>query len=72
MQAAIAGAFDYISNVSPFRHPNPKTIQRLHGKRRGQYRYRIQNIRIVYRVDRQRQEIEILEIDNRGDIYSLK
>ena len=69
MQAAIAEAFGYISNVSPFRHPNPTTIRRLHGKRRRQYCYRIQDIRIVYQVDLQRREIEILEIDNRGDIY---
>ena len=69
VQGKIAQAFEYISTVSPFRHPNPTTIRRLHGKRQGQYRYRIEDIRIVYRVDRVRREIEILEIDNRGDIY---
>jgi mRNA interferase RelE/StbE len=69
VQETIAQAFEYISTVSPFRHPNPTTIRQLRGKRQGQYRYRIGDIRIVYRVDRVRREIEVLEIDNRGDIY---
>lgn len=69
VQERIAGAFDYISTVSPFRHHNPTTIKKLHGKRKGQYRYRIGDIRIIYRVDKARRKIEVLEIDNRGDIY---
>ncbi len=69
VQEKIAQAFEYISTVSPFRHPNPTIIRKLRGKLQGQYRYRIGDIRIVYRVDRVRQEIEVLEIDNRGNIY---
>jgi len=69
VQEEIAQAFEYISTVSPFRHPNPTTIRKMRGKHQGQYRYRIRNIRIVYRVDKVRREIEVLEIDNRGDIY---
>ena len=69
VQEKIAQAFEYISTISPFRHPNPTTIRKMRGKRQEQYRYRIEDIRIVYRVDRLRREIEILENDNRGDIY---
>lgn len=48
-QARINTAFEYIVH-SPFRHENPTTIRRLHGKKKGMYRYRIGNIRFIYRV----------------------
>lgn len=34
-QEEIAAAFAFISNESPFHHPNPKTIKRLHGPLEG-------------------------------------
>ena len=56
VQEKIAQAFEYISSISPFRHPNPTIIRKLRGKRQGQYRYRIEDIRIVYQVDRVREK----------------
>ena len=60
-------AFEYIT--SPFHHENPTTIRQLRGGNIERYRYRIGNIRIIYRVDTENRRIRILQIDNRGDIY---
>ena len=68
MQARINLAFEYIIG-SPFRHENPTTIRKLRGKKKGFYRYRIGAIRFIYRVDRSKRLIRIVQIDNRGDIY---
>jgi mRNA-degrading endonuclease RelE of RelBE toxin-antitoxin system len=68
-QEAVAQAFDHLCNVSPFSHPNPTVIRPLKGKRKGQWRYRIGDIRIVYTVDRQSHAIHIVSIDSRGDVY---
>jgi mRNA-degrading endonuclease RelE of RelBE toxin-antitoxin system len=67
-QMQIDGAFEYILK-SPFRHENPKTIRRFRGKKKGLYRYRLGNIRFIYRVDKRAKSIRVLQIDNRGDIY---
>ena len=67
-QERINLAFAYITG-SPFRHKNPTTIRRLRGKKNGFYRYRIGSIRFIYRVDRNKRLIRIVQIDNRGDIY---
>lgn len=64
----ISAAFEYIT-YSPFRHENPTTIKQLQGRTKERYRYRIGDIRFVYRVDRDKQLIRIVQIDNRGDIY---
>ena len=58
-----------ISPTSPFHHENPTTIRRLRGRTKERYRYRIGDIRFIYRVDRDKQLIRIVQIDNRGDIY---
>jgi mRNA-degrading endonuclease RelE of RelBE toxin-antitoxin system len=68
-QEAVGQAFDHLCNVSPFRHPNPTVIRPLKGKRKGQWRYRIGDIRIVYTVDRERHTIRIVSIDSRGNVY---
>ena len=68
MQERINLAFEYIIG-SPFRHENPTTIRKLRGKKKGFYRYRIGTIRFIYRVDRSKRLIRIVQIDNRGDIY---
>ncbi len=68
-QRRIAEAFDHICNISPFYHPNPRIIKRLKGKHKGRYRYRIGDIRIIYRVNQKSKSIDILEVDSRGDIY---
>ena len=68
MQERINIAFAYIVR-SPFRHANPTTIKRLHGKNKERYRYRIGPLRFIYRVDRDNKLIRIVQIDNRGDIY---
>ena len=67
-QERINAAFEHILR-SPFQHENPTTIKRLRGRKKGYYRYRIGDIRFVYQVDRDNQQIRILQIDNRGDIY---
>jgi mRNA interferase RelE/StbE len=68
-QKTIAKAFDHLCNVSPFRHPNPTVIKPLQGPRKGQWRYRIGKIRIVYTVDQEARTIQIVAIDTRGDVY---
>ena len=67
-QERINLAFAYITG-SPFRHENPTTIRKLLGKKKGFYHYRIGSIRFIYRVDRNKRLIRIVQIDNRGDIY---
>ena len=67
-QERINAAFEYITR-SPFQHENPTTIRQLRGKKKGLYRYRIGDIRFIYRVDRDNRLIRIVQIDNRGDIY---
>ena len=68
-QEAVGRAFDHLCNVSPFRHPNPTVIRPLKGKRKGQWRYRVGDICIVYTVDRERRTIGVVAIDTRGDVY---
>ena len=67
-QARINAAFEYIVR-SPFQHENPTIIKRLRGTKSERYRYRIGDIRFIYRVDREKRTIRIIQIDNRGDIY---
>lgn len=67
-QERINTAFEYIVR-SPFRHENPTIIKRMRGTKRERYRYRIGDIRFIYRVDREQRTIRIIQIDNRGDIY---
>lgn len=68
-QKAIANAFNHLCTISPFRHPNPTVIKPLRGPRKGQWRYRIGAIRIVYTVDKETRTIQIVAIDTRGDVY---
>ena len=67
-QERINTAFEYITH-SPYHHENPTTIRRLRGRTKEHYRYRIGDIRFIYRVDRDSRLIRIVQIDNRGDIY---
>ena len=67
-QERINLAFEHILD-SPFRHENPTIIKPLYGRKKDHYRYRIGDIRFIYRVDRTNWLIRILQIDNRGDIY---
>ena len=68
MQERINVALAHIVR-SPFRHANPTIIKRLRGKKKERYRYRIGHLRFIYRVDRNKRLIRIVQIDNRGDIY---
>ncbi len=67
-QERISRAFEHIIH-SPFRHDNPTTIKPFYGSKNNRYRYRIGDIRLIYRVDRGNRLIRIVQIDNRGDIY---
>ncbi len=69
IQREIAAALDFVTTVSPYHHPNPETIKRLHGEFEGLFRFRIGSIRIVYSIDESERTIEIVNIDNRGDVY---
>ena len=44
-------------------------IKRLHGKYEGLLRYRIGNFRVIYRVDRDLQIVEVITIRSRGQAY---
>ncbi len=44
-------------------------IRRLKGDWKGCFRMRIGNIRVIFSVDRTEYEINIIEIDYRGNIY---
>jgi mRNA interferase RelE/StbE len=68
-QRAVAEAFDYLCQISPFHHSSPTTIKPLKGKYQGQWRYRIGKLRIVYSVNKDSRTIRITAIDNRGDVY---
>ena len=53
-------------------HFGTKILQPLNDymeEKKEHYRYRIGDIRFIYRVDRGTRLIRILQIDNRGDIY---
>jgi len=67
-QEAIFAAFDTICR-SPFHHPDPRRIRRLHGKLEGSFRYRLGDVRIIYRVDVANHLIIIEVVDDRGDDY---
>ena len=68
-QEAIAEAFDFLCRQSPFHPPNPTTIKPLKGEFRGLWRYRVGNLRMIYAVNEEARTIQILTIDNRGDVY---
>lgn len=61
----IARCFEVLEKT-PFSHPN---IKPLKGKLKGRYRYRIGNYRVVYRVNNESVEVEVLQISPRGDVY---
>jgi len=68
-QQRIKQAYQHLCDVSPFHHPNPTVITPLTGKRRGLWRYRLSDIRIIYSVDKEKRAITIVAIDSRGDVY---
>lgn len=50
--------------------PHGDTIKPLEGDRRGEWRYRIGDYRLIYRPDRNRREILLLEVAPRGGAYA--
>ena len=54
------------SGIIPFRDMN---IKRLHGEWKDFMKLRIGRIRVIFRIDKQKDEIYIYEIDYRGGIY---
>jgi mRNA-degrading endonuclease RelE of RelBE toxin-antitoxin system len=58
-------AFEIIART-PFHYQ--RCIRPLKGKPKGEYRYRLGQVRIHYAVDSVNQTIQILNIDDRGDI----
>ncbi|MEL7355083.1 MAG: type II toxin-antitoxin system RelE/ParE family toxin [Cyanobacteria bacterium J06560_6] len=61
----LARCFEVLEQT-PLSHPN---IKPLKGKLKGRYRYRIGNYRVIYRVNDQSVEVEVLQIGPRGDAY---
>ena len=45
------------------------TIRRLTGDLTGLYRIRIGSFRVIYRIDESAQEVEVVAIGPRGDVY---
>lgn len=62
---ALNRCFDNLK-VDPENHSN---IKKLHGKLIGLYRYRVGQIRIVYRIEKTDNVVVILAIAPRGNIY---
>ncbi len=50
--------------------PHGDTIKPLEGDRRGDWRYRIGDYRLIYRPNRIRREVLLLEVASRGGIYN--
>lgn len=50
--------------------PHGDTIKPLEGRHRGDWRYRIGDYRLIYRPDRYRREVLLLEVAPRGDAYA--
>ncbi|MGD1941610.1 MAG: type II toxin-antitoxin system RelE/ParE family toxin [Leptolyngbyaceae cyanobacterium] len=61
----LARAFAVLES-SPRQNPNIKALQ---GKLAGQYRYRVGNYRIVYRIQDQDVEVIVLLIAHRREVY---
>lgn len=50
--------------------PIGDTIKPLDGDRRGEWRYRIGDYRLIYRPDRNRREVLLLDVAPRGGVYA--
>ncbi|MGD1932385.1 MAG: type II toxin-antitoxin system RelE/ParE family toxin [Leptolyngbyaceae cyanobacterium] len=61
----LARAFAVLEST-PRQHPN---IKALKGKLAGQYRYRVGDYRIVYRIQDDEIEVIILLVAHRGEVY---
>ena len=57
--------FRYLRN-DPCKHPN---IKRLKGPLTGQFRYRVGDWRVIYRVDEREQAVVVLLIVRRSEAY---
>ncbi len=68
-QQRIKQAYKHLCDVSPFLHTNPTVITPLTGKKKGLWRYRLGDIRIIYSIDKEKRAITIVAIDSRGDAY---
>jgi mRNA interferase RelE/StbE len=64
----IKGLVNYydLSGMIPFKDLQ---VKKLEGKWKGFYRMRIGKIRIIFEIDKENWELNIFEIDNRGDVY---
>jgi|GEM_PF-218685 len=48
---------------------NPPDVKHLHGKYRGLFRIRVGNLRILFKIERDRLVIIVIDIVSRGDAY---
>lgn len=64
-KARIEDAFENIKQ-NPKTHTNVKSLK---GPLVGYYRYRVGDIRIIYRIDETKEQILVVGIGYRGDIY---
>jgi mRNA interferase RelE/StbE len=55
-----------ILRSSPLYHVN---IKRLHGELEGLYRYRVGDLRVIYKVNEEKVIVIVVAIGSRGDIY---
>ncbi|MEB3232232.1 MAG: type II toxin-antitoxin system RelE/ParE family toxin [Leptolyngbyaceae bacterium] len=61
----LARCFEVLEQT-PRQHPN---LTPLRGNLAGRYRYRAGDYRVMYRIDDERQEVIVLLIKHRRDIY---
>lgn len=62
----LARCFEILEKT-PRKHPN---IKPLAGKLAGRYRYRVGDYRVIYRIDDPAEEVIVLVIAHRSDVYS--
>ncbi|MCD4784445.1 MAG: type II toxin-antitoxin system RelE/ParE family toxin [Candidatus Eremiobacteraeota bacterium] len=48
-----------------------KDIKKLRGKLSGFYRYKVNDVRIVYFVDKEKRKVNVVDIGYRGGIYQV-
>ena len=50
-------------------NPRPYGSKKLSGKHKDSYRIRQGNYRVIYSIDREKQEVVVLDIAGRGSVY---
>ena len=65
VKKALKNLIDYYNG----RSDRPPDVKRLHGKYRGLFRIRVGSLRVIFKVERDRLVIIVIDIVPRGDAY---